>query len=572
MGSSNLRTVSLEHSVFAVRTANERCETMQVSKRIRLACTVLLCAAGIAAVVYAFCPAQRLLRAGRTLYGALNEFDFSGIAVSESGDSLLLYRHAENAEASESEPAAQITAPDRLVAAVRRFENVRKFQGGIFCATEISENGVWAGLCLHPTRVIPDRYIEKEVAEGVYRLSGVSQSIMDAADAAFAELLQNGQTTYIINTSPADESAQNSIMGEDGISMNTNALPHSIDSGVWDAGHCQGIAVDPENGYVYYSFTTMLLKTDLQGNVIGTVTGLLGHLGCIDFCDGDGRVYGSLEYKNDVIGKGILQRLGVETKIEDAFYIAIFDVSKIDRVGMDATSDGVMTTVYLKEVVDDYHAEVVNNSKTVAHRYGCSGIDGTTFAPFPGSDDEKQYLFVSYGVYSDTERTDNDYQVILCYDTADWAQYEKPLLQEDMHTSGPESPRNKLFAYTGNTNYGVQNLEYDAYTKSFLMAVYVGKKKEFPNHPMYIIDARIAPRTETLKGVEPETTGEVLTLLHATEPFETPGYDFPLGSTGLYAFGDGKYYVSDHGRNDNGYYTQLRLCHWDGISPIVADE
>lgn len=354
--------------------------------------------------------------------------------------------------------------------------------------------------------------------------------------------------------------------------MEMNALPKTIDSGVWNAGHCQGIAVDPKKGYVYYSFTTMLVKTDLQGRVIGSVTGLLGHLGCIDFCEGDGRVYGSLEYKNDVIGKGILQRLGVGVVLEDAFYAAIFDVDKIDRAGMDATSDGVMTTVYLKEVVEDYHAEVTNAGRTVAHRYGCSGIDGLTFAPFPGSDSDRQYMFVTYGVYSDVERTDNDYQVILCYDTSDWANYERPLSQESMHVCGPESPRSKLFVYTGNTTYGVQNLEYDAYSHSFLMAVYTGKKPQFPNHPMYAVDARVAPRMETLRGVEPETCAEVLTLLGAKAPFETPGFDYPLGSTGLYAFGDGRYYVSEDGRCDEGFFTRLHLCHWDGISPLVQDE
>ena len=71
-------------------------------------------------------------------------------------------------------------------------------------------------------------------------------------------------------------------------------LPRFIDSGFWNTGHCQGIAVDLEKGFVYYSFTTMLIKTDLQGRLVGTVSGLLGHLGCIDFCEGDGRVYGSL--------------------------------------------------------------------------------------------------------------------------------------------------------------------------------------------------------------------------------------------------------------------------------------
>ena len=87
-------------------------------------------------------------------------------------------------------------------------------------------------------------------------------------------------------------------------------LPKCVYSGVWNSGHCQGIAVDTNKKYIYYAFTTTLVKTDLEGNLIGSVTGLLGHLGCIDFCDGDGRLYGSLEYKNDVIGKGILAHLG----------------------------------------------------------------------------------------------------------------------------------------------------------------------------------------------------------------------------------------------------------------------
>ena len=71
-------------------------------------------------------------------------------------------------------------------------------------------------------------------------------------------------------------------------------FPREIYSGVWQGGHCQGIAVDREKGWVYYSFTTMLVKTDLQGNTLGTVKGLLGHLGCIAMGP-DGQVYGSLE-------------------------------------------------------------------------------------------------------------------------------------------------------------------------------------------------------------------------------------------------------------------------------------
>jgi hypothetical protein len=47
-----------------------------------------------------------------------------------------------------------------------------------------------------------------------------------------------------------------------------------IKDGPWpEASHVQGIAVDKKHGYIYYSFTTLLVKTDLAGNVVGTVSG-----------------------------------------------------------------------------------------------------------------------------------------------------------------------------------------------------------------------------------------------------------------------------------------------------------
>ena len=118
-------------------------------------------------------------------------------------------------------------------------------------------------------------------------------------------------------------------------------MPRSIYTGFWRAGHVQGVALDTERKHVYYSFTTMLVKTDLKGNVIGTVTGLLGHLGCIDFNDEDGRLYGSLEYKNDAIGKGIMRQEKSDKTLQDGFYVAIFDVEKITREGMSAEKDGI---------------------------------------------------------------------------------------------------------------------------------------------------------------------------------------------------------------------------------------
>lgn len=355
---------------------------------------------------------------------------------------------------------------------------------------------------------------------------------------------------------------------------NFSEFPKNIYSGQWNYGHCQGIAVDVEKEFIYYSFTTALVKTDLQDNLIGSVIGLLGHLGCIQFNRRDGRVYGSLEYKNDAIGKGILAHLGSDYELRDGFYMVMFDVDKITRTDMDACGDGVMTSVYLKEVLDDFSAEVQQGGQCLKHRHGCSGIDGTTFGRIPGGNDEKEYLFVSYGVYSDLNRTDNDYQVILCYDTENWQQYEKPLSQDDMHTCGPEAPDRKFFVYTGNTTYGVQNLEYDDATGNFLMAVYVGKKPQFPNHKMYIIDGNVAPKTEILRGYDPEATGETLALLaNPAEDSQTPGWAFPYGSTGLCHLGGEWYYVSREGKSAEGLFeSNVKLCRWNGIDPLEIVE
>lgn len=342
-------------------------------------------------------------------------------------------------------------------------------------------------------------------------------------------------------------------------------LPRTIFSGRWTGGHCQGIALDTRRECIYYSFTTMLIKTDLAGNLIGTVTGLLGHLGCIAFNDADGRLYGSLEYKQDAIGRGILKNLGSDAALEDGFYIVRFDVDQITRPGMDACADGVMTAVHLQEVLDDYAAQVTLGGQTVEHRHGCSGIDGVTFAPIPGSSDDRRYLFVAYGVYGDVTRADNDYQVLLCYDTADWDALAQPLSQERMHRSGPKKPLHKFFVPTGNTTYGVQNLEYDSFTDSMLMAVYPGKKEAYANYSLFAVDGSVAPVTAALTGVEPTTEGELLTL-------RPKAWHFPYGATGLFALGDGQYYISEEGRDGREHFTTVRLYRWDGEAPFVYAE
>ena len=344
-----------------------------------------------------------------------------------------------------------------------------------------------------------------------------------------------------------------------------------IFTGKWGNCHIQGIAVDRKNGCIYYSFTTKLIKATLDGRIVGSVDGLVGHLGCIAFNENDGCVYGSLEYKNDIIGKGILESIGSSSSFRDAFYIVRFDVSKIDRMDIDAEKSGIMTAVYLKEVCDDFRGKGSDkNGNEVLHKYGCSGIDGVTFGPLPGkSEDDGMYLYVAYGIYGNTERNDNDHQILLCYDADELNSYLKILDQKNMHTSGPEKPLHKYFVYTGNTVYGVQNLEYDRFTKSFFMAVYKVTKTEFPNFSLFAVDAESPSELKDVKGINEKA--EMLRLKDngiCDEKSGIYGWNFPYGSTGLYSFGDGNYLISQNMSTPEGQCSYIHHYRWDGIHPF----
>ena len=356
--------------------------------------------------------------------------------------------------------------------------------------------------------------------------------------------------------------------------MNNHMLPQTIYTGKWRGGHIQGIAIDRERRYLYCSFTTELVKLDMKGNVIGSVKGFTGHLGCLAYNAEDGRIWASLEYKNDFIGRGILDRLGIENEIKNAFYVAIFDGEKITRPNMDAEKDGVMTTVWLREPTEDYLATWEEDGVKKEQRHGCSGIDGITFAPaFHGTG---MRLLVAYGVYGDLSRSDNDYQVLLSYDPAALAPYETVLSADNIHTSGPAHCENRYFVFTGNTNFGVQNLEYDAFTGDIFMAVYRGHKEQYPNYSLFVIDGSVPPRTETLLGCGGET-GEVLSLKEAglsDGQYGIYGYNFKYGSTGMFSLGDGQFYFSeDHGEGGE-FESTIRLYRYTGAvpAPFVKSE
>ena len=344
-----------------------------------------------------------------------------------------------------------------------------------------------------------------------------------------------------------------------------------IFTGAWGNCHIQGIAVDKKNGYIYYSFTTKLVKATLNGEIIGWVDGLTGHLGCIAFNEKDGCVYGSLEYKNDIIGRGILDAIGSSAAFEDAFYVVRFDVSKIDRADMSAENDDIMTAVYMKEVTDDFNGTGKDkNGNEVPHKYGCSGIDGITFGPLAGKNvSDGMYLYLAYGIYGDTERDDNDHQILLCFDVSDWGSFSAPLNQKNMHRNGPLKPLHKYFVYTGNTRYGVQNLEYDRFTDAFFMAVYKGQKEAFPNYQLFAVDA-LCPAEDKFIPALGETV-EMLSLKKQgkfDEKSGVYGWDFPYGSTGLYSYGDGNWLICRNAVTEEGQCGYIYHYKWNETSPF----
>lgn len=359
------------------------------------------------------------------------------------------------------------------------------------------------------------------------------------------------------------------------------SLPLTQNGGAWASGHVQGVAVDVRGGYIYYSFTNLLAKYDFSGKLIGTLVGWTGHLGDLDFNPADGKVYGSLEYKED-----------------KAFYIAVIDVGRLDRVGVEASRTEIFRTVYLPEVVQDYAADLNGDGvfegddgkfkgDVVAspdHRYDCSGIDGVSFGPEFGRADGKRYLTVAYGVYGNTSRADNDHQVLLQYDIADWDRYASPLTEAAPHHHGPAAVHGKYFVRTGNTRYGVQNLSYDEARGLWFMGVYRGQKPGFPNYGLYAVEAGQRPVTGDLVGV-PGPGGEGweqgLLLALADDGLKDPatgvrGWN-QKADVGFQSLGQGLFYLAVNAKIGGKQTADLTLARWTGdarepLVPVTAAE
>ena len=301
------------------------------------------------------------------------------------------------------------------------------------------------------------------------------------------------------------------------IALEEKYLNYDTVNGCGGTGHLQGICVDDKMEYMYFSYTDALIKVSLEtGKVVGSIGGFGAggfgtaggaHLGCLAYYDG--MIYGSLEYKSP--GK--------------KFFICAFDEDVITTTGMDIKD--IQQGVYgilLQEPTEDFrdplndtaYAEAdgfAANGSSKGHAFACSGIDGVTFGTIPGDTSGKMYMMVAYGVYGTSaaewqNRYDNDYNVIHCYDPAEFEvgdscmrrfTYERGT-SNVVDIAGGEylSAAESLYVWTGNTNYGVQNLEYDKDTGDIVMFTY-GATKPYNSGSLFIIDGSVAPVMKTLE-------------------------------------------------------------------------
>ena len=329
------------------------------------------------------------------------------------------------------------------------------------------------------------------------------------------------------------------------VAASAQDLPSRFDVKFKSKSHVQGVAVDTVGRCFYLSFTTSLVKCDYSGNVLASIDSINGHLGALCFDAASRRVYATLEHKDDEIGRGIAERLGAEAYSREGsrFYIA----------SCDASLEGGLTLYEVDEARDDY--------KT---RYGCSGIDGITIAPKIGSSPGKPCLYVAYGIYGDISRSDNDNQILLEY-------------RLDRFKGG-RSPRPsaRYFIYTGNTNYGVQNLCYDAATGCIFMAAYAGSKPEFPNYSLFAVPVAQKPVKQVpagLSGCKQLTLGLWQQgLLSSVKGIR--GWRFSDAATGFCTLGNGTWYVATPkkllGKRQTATVRRLRWKGGPSESPFEA--
>lgn len=240
--------------------------------------------------------------------------------------------------------------------------------------------------------------------------------------------------------------------------------------------HMQGFTTDDK--YVYWSFTDTVVKTTHESTVKRCVPVFGGHLGDIDYHDG--KLYAS--YMGNCLP-------GHAWNDWTSFKIYVFDAETLETVNI------------INLDICDYYKSLKG---TDADTRGFQGIDGVAIGKIPGT--EEWRMFVACAL--DTgEKYENN--IIMRFTLDGVYETEYPIK-------------------TGNTVFGIQNLDYDKTTGEFWFSTYGGSEKYQPRETLYKTDVN---------------------LTKAEEKF---CYSSPYG---FECRGDGKYLCSMHwgkNRNTNG--------------------
>lgn len=163
------------------------------------------------------------------------------------------------------------------------------------------------------------------------------------------------------------------------------------------AEHVQGAETDRYGDYFYYSFADRLIKQSADGEVVGTVTGITGHMGDAAYNRADDKLYVSYTRKDGG---------------DKLCYMLIFDCEKIDKLNM--KFEDVCTCVYVGAPIlelakeNGYDAEgnaLSDEWLSLSGKYGVNNsIDSCTFGPKFGVNDGKTYLTMGLGAPGQSEK------------------------------------------------------------------------------------------------------------------------------------------------------------------------
>lgn len=262
--------------------------------------------------------------------------------------------------------------------------------------------------------------------------------------------------------------------------------------------HMQGACVDSDFKYMYFSYTDVLAKVEIAtGELVASVVGFDGHIGCLDFYDG--YVYASLP-------------TGTKS------YIAVFDPDQLTSVGMNIKTmknanavRGILLDEPTRRERDavDPNLFIGQSGDAYGHYLGNTSNDGVTIGKWPGGTDNELYLITTTGTLKrqGAPRYDNMYTVVYFYKLSDiWKTegntWTRPFSNEralapEIEDGEALSTAKIMYVFHGNMNYSIQNIEYEWDTGD--LSAYCYESIDGFSESMFVIDGSVEPTYKTLE-------------------------------------------------------------------------